>query len=65
MNKNIIQGSPTKTFFIEMITRDISIKDAINNRPPMQTIEVEIGELIDPKDRSISLQENYEKQFNL
>lgn len=29
MNKNIIQGSPTKTFFIEMITRDISIKDAI------------------------------------
>jgi hypothetical protein len=27
MNK--IQGNPTKTFFIEMITRDISIKDAI------------------------------------
>ncbi|MDR2123192.1 MAG: ATP-binding protein [Flavobacteriaceae bacterium] len=26
---NTIQGSPTKTFFIEMITRDISIKDAI------------------------------------
>lgn len=26
---NIIQGNPTKTFFIEMITRDISIKDAI------------------------------------
>ena len=26
---NVIQGSPTKTFFIEMITRDISIKDAI------------------------------------
>jgi len=24
-----IQGNPTKTFFIEMITRDISIKDAI------------------------------------
>ena len=26
---NIIQGNPTKAFFIEMITRDISIKDAI------------------------------------
>lgn len=26
---NIILGNPTKTFFIEMITRDISIKDAI------------------------------------
>ena len=29
MSKNIIQGSPTKGFFIDMITRDISIKDAI------------------------------------
>lgn len=29
MNDKIIQGNPTKTFFIEMITRDISIKDAI------------------------------------
>lgn len=29
MEENIIQGNPTKTFFIEMITRDISIKDAI------------------------------------
>lgn len=29
MNQNIIQGNPTKTFFIEMITRDISIEDAI------------------------------------
>jgi hypothetical protein len=29
MNEKIIQGNPTKTFFIEMITRDISIKDAI------------------------------------
>ena len=26
---NIIQGNPTKSFFIEMITRDISIKDSI------------------------------------
>lgn len=26
---NIIQGNPTKTFFIDMITRDISIRDAI------------------------------------
>lgn len=26
---NIIAGNPTKSFFIEMITRDISIKDAI------------------------------------
>jgi len=29
MNTNIIEGNPTKTFFIDMITRDISIKDAI------------------------------------
>ena len=29
MNANIIQGEPTKKFFIEMITRDISIEDAI------------------------------------
>ena len=29
MNSNIIEGNPTKTFFIDMITRDISIKDAI------------------------------------
>ena len=29
MNANIIEGNPTKTFFIDMITRDISIKDAI------------------------------------
>lgn len=28
---DIIQGNPTKTFFIEMITRDISIKDVILN----------------------------------
>lgn len=27
--ENIIEGNPTKTFFIEMITRDISIRDAI------------------------------------
>ncbi|MFV5703052.1 ATP-binding protein [Flavobacterium sp. XS2P12] len=27
--KNVIEGNPTKTFFIEMITRDISIRDAI------------------------------------
>ena len=27
--QNIIQGRPTKKFFIEMITRDISIEDAI------------------------------------
>lgn len=29
MSENILQGNPTKTFFIGMITRDISIKDAI------------------------------------
>lgn len=29
MNENNIQGNPTKSFFIEMITRDISIQDAI------------------------------------
>lgn len=28
-DQNIIQGNPTKSFFIEMITRDISIKDSI------------------------------------
>ena len=29
MNSKIIQGNPTKSFFIQMITRDISINDAI------------------------------------
>lgn len=29
MSNNIIEGNPTKKFFIEMITRDISIEDAI------------------------------------
>ncbi len=29
MNSNIIQGNPTKSFFIQMITRDITINDAI------------------------------------
>lgn len=29
MKTNIIEGNPTKKFFIEMITRDISIEDAI------------------------------------
>ena len=29
MDNNIIEGNPTKKFFIEMITRDISIEDAI------------------------------------
>ena len=29
MTTNIIEGNPTKKFFIEMITRDISIEDAI------------------------------------
>ena len=29
MDTNIIEGNPTKKFFIEMITRDISIEDAI------------------------------------
>lgn len=26
MNTNVIEGNPTKKFFIEMITRDISMK---------------------------------------
>lgn len=29
METNIIEGNPTKKFFVEMITRDISIEDAI------------------------------------
>lgn len=29
MEHNTINGNPTKKFFIEMITRDISIEDAI------------------------------------
>ena len=29
MAHNTIDGNPTKKFFIEMITRDISIEDAI------------------------------------
>ena len=29
MSNNVIEGNPTKKFFIDMITRDISIEDAI------------------------------------
>ena len=29
IDSNIIQGNPTKSFFIQMITRDITINDAI------------------------------------
>ena len=29
MNNNIIEGNPTKSFFIQMITRDITVSDAI------------------------------------
>ena len=41
------------------------LKSAIDDSSEHRTIEVEIGDLIDYKDRSMSLEESYKKQFNL
>lgn len=67
MNTNIIQGNPTKKFFIEMITRDISIEDAIidlldnsidgaNNINPMDYSGLEIDLKI--SDNEFSIKDN-------
>ena len=44
---------------------DVVLKNAINYRLPTQTIEIEIGDLIDSKDRSKTLGEHYKGMFNL
>lgn len=49
MSDNIIQGNPTKKFFIEMITRDISIEDAIID---LLDNSIDGANKINPKDYS-------------
>ena len=41
------------------------LKEAIQSSKKKRTIEVEIGEIIDYKDRSLSLEEAYKQQFKL
>lgn len=67
MDTNVIEGNPTKQFFIEMITRDISIEDAIidlldnsidgaNRISPKDFSHLEIKIHID--ENSFSIQDN-------
>lgn len=44
---------------------DKILKDAIKDSSINRTIEVEIGDIIDYKDKTLSLYDNYKKQFNL
>lgn len=44
---------------------DEILKAAINNSKLQRIIEIEVGEIIDYKDRSLSLENNYKKQFNI
>jgi hypothetical protein len=41
------------------------LKEAILNRAETQIIEIEIGDLIDSKDRSKTLHEHYRAMFGL
>ena len=44
---------------------DLVLNEAILNRTETQTIEIEIGDLIDSKDRSKTLHEHYRAMFSL
>lgn len=41
------------------------LKQAIKDSSTVRTIEIEIGNIIDYKDKTISLEDNYKKQFNI
>lgn len=42
-----------------------ALKEAMKDDSDIVTIEIEYGDPIDPKDKSMSLEENYRKQFNI
>ena len=43
---------------------DLVLKEAINHRTPGK-IQIEFADLIDAKDRSMSLQQHYQQRFSL
>lgn len=55
---------PILPVFIRTKANDI-LMDAIKNPKEQRTIEIEIGDLIDYKDRTLSFEEAYKKQFNI
>lgn len=54
---------PILPVFIKTNANEV-LKEAINNRTQNLKVEIQIGEIIDYKDK-ISLEENYRKQFNI
>ena len=54
---------PILPVFIRTNANEV-LKDAINNRTKGLEIEIEIGEIIDYKDKT-PLEENYRKLFNI
>jgi len=55
---------PILPVFIRSKANDV-LKSAIDDSTEHRVIEIEIGDVIDYKDRTFSLQDNYKKQFNL
>ena len=55
---------PILPVYIRSKANDI-LKEAINNPKEQRTIEIEIGDIIDYKDRTLPFQEAYKKQFNI
>ncbi|QOY51750.1 lysophospholipid acyltransferase family protein [Candidatus Sulfurimonas baltica] len=55
---------PILPVFIRTKANDI-LMDAVKNPKEQRTIEIEIGDLIDYKDRTLSFEEAYKKQFNI
>lgn len=55
---------PILPMYIRTKANDVLI-DAIKDSSVARKIEIEVGDIMDSKDRSISLEEGYKKQFNI
>lgn len=55
---------PILPVFIRSKANDV-LSEAIKDSKTQRTIDIEIGDIIDYKDRTLSFQEAYKKQFNL
>lgn len=55
---------PILPVYIRSKANDV-LKEAIKDSKEQRIIEIEIGDLIDYKDRSLSFEEAYKKQFNI
>ncbi|MCK4875884.1 MAG: 1-acyl-sn-glycerol-3-phosphate acyltransferase [Sulfurimonas sp.] len=55
---------PMLPVFIRSKANDI-LKEAVKNSDEQRIIEIEIGNIMDYKDRTLSLEEAYKKQFNI